>query len=132
MEPEGASSHAGGWAVLGMDVLFGAIGIVALVAAWRLRLGRRQALSWPCVLGRITGSSVSRHEDLCSHWACSHWGQPLGQPLTYDLSMVLTTVDRITAYLGLIPCLRRLIPPLLRTQTDLRPLRLRVSLETHA
>jgi len=68
MEPEGASSHAGGWVVLGMAVLFGAIGIVALVAAWRVRLRQKQALSWPCVLGRITASSVSRHEDAEHLW----------------------------------------------------------------
>ena len=88
--------------------------------------GRTKAM-----LSRLAGVPATKKERM-RNIVCSNWGQPLGQPLTYDLSIVLTTVDRITAYPGLIPCLRRLLPPLLRTQTDLRPLRLRVSLEIHA
>ncbi|HEY6328656.1 MAG TPA: DUF3592 domain-containing protein [Blastocatellia bacterium] len=68
MELPGASSHEGAWVVLGMAVLFGAIGTIALAATGRLRLRQKQALSWPSVPGKITANSVSRHEDDESLW----------------------------------------------------------------
>src|SRR5580693_991409 len=100
--------------IFGFIVIFG--------ISTRLMGGRTKAM-----LSRLAGVPATKKERM-RNIVCSNWGQPL----TYDLSIVLTTVDRITAYPGLIPCLRRLLPPLLRTQTDLRPLRLRVSLEIHA